>query len=416
VNESAFLGLRCTRCGSEFDGGAYFEGCPRCAEGEWAANLEVVYDLDRARKTWRSGPARGLWRYASLLPLRDDASRITLGEGATPLVGVRGLQDLRNVWVKNETANPTWSYKDRMCAVGVSVAIEMGMRVIGISSTSNQGASGSAYASRAGLASVILTLEVVEDPTLAFMQAYGALLLRTTRAGRRLLLRHGVEEMGWFPISSYSTAPTGNPYAIEGYKTIAYEIVDDLGSAPDAVVVPTALGEGLSGIFAGFCDLRGMGLTDRVPRMVAAEPAGGAPLSRTLREGAERVVTVDPYTTVATTLATIVATDRALLALRDSQGCAVPVTDEDLQNAQTALREHGLFAEAAGSAGVAALPYLQDVLPEFDPMTSRVVVVMTGTGLRELGALRTILPPVATVEPDTRLFESLWADWSSRRP
>ena len=416
MNESAFLGLRCTRCGSEFDGGAYFEGCPRCAEGEWAAGLEVVYDLARAERSWRSRRARGLWRYAPLLPLRDDAARITLGEGATPLVDATGLQGLRNVWVKNETANPTWSYKDRMCAVGVSVAVELGKRVIGISSTSNQGASGSAYASRAGLASVILTLEEIEDPTLAFMQAYGALLLRTSRAGRRLLLRHGVEEMGWFPISSYSTAPTGNPYAIEGYKTIAYEIVDDLGSAPDAVVVPTALGEGLGGIFAGFRDLLGMGLIDRVPRMVAAEPAGGAPLSRTLREGAEHVVTVDPYTTIATTLATIVATDRAILALRASQGCAVPVTDEDLQKAQRALRTRGLLAEAAGSAGVAAMPYLQDALRGFDPMTSRVVVVMTGTGLRELGALRTNLPPVTTIEPDTRRLESLWAEWAARRP
>jgi threonine synthase len=414
---SAFLGLRCSRCRAELEGGPYFEGCPRCTEDGWAANLEAVYDLDKAKRHWPpSGPARGLWRYAPLLPLRDAAFQITLGEGATPLVSVSGLQALRNVWVKNETSNPTWSYKDRMCAVGVSVALEMGARVIGISSTSNQGASGSAYAARAGLQSVVLTLEEIEDPTLAFMQAYGALVLRTSRAGRRMFLRHGVEEMGWFPISTYSAAPTGNPYATEGYKTIAYEIVDELGSEPDVVVVPTALGEGLAGIYAGFRDLRAMGLIDGVPRMIAAEPAGGAPLSKTLREGAEHVLTVAPYTTVATTLATTVATDRALLALRDSAGAGVPVTDKDLQTAQTALRTRGLLAEAAGSAGVAALPYLQDVLPGLDVETSRVVVLMTGTGLRELPLLRRILPPVATVEPDTRLLESIWADWSAAQP
>jgi threonine synthase len=414
MNESAFVGFRCTRCSSEFEPGPYFEGCPACADGDWAANLEVVYDIEAAKRKWGRSTERGLWRYAALLPLRKQECRVTLGEGSTPLVRVPGLQGIRNAWVKNETSNPTWSYKDRMCTVGVSVALEMGSRVVGVSSTSNQGASGSAYASRAGLRSVVLTLDEIEDPTLAFMQAYGALVVRTSRSGRRVLLRHGVEELGWFPISSYSAAPTGNPYATEGYKTIAYEIVGDLGWAPDAIVVPTAVGEGLGGIYAGFCDLRRMGYLDQMPRMVAAEPAGGAPLSKTLRAGAERVLSVDPYTSIATTLAATVATDRALLALKDSDGSGVPVTDDELRAAQAALRGVGLLAEPAGSAAVAALPHLEGALSGFDPETSRVVVVMTGTGLRELPALRGSLPPVPRLEPDTAAFHSLWDSWVAR--
>ena len=406
MTKSAFQGFRCTRCASEFEPGLYFTGCPACAEADWAANLECVYDFGRVKRHWPLPPGGGLWRYAPLLPLRDDRSRVTLGEGGTPLVSLPGLQGCRAVWLKNETANPTWSYKDRMCTVGVSVAREFGARVIGVSSTGNQGASASAYASRAGLESVILTLEEVDDPTLVFMQAYGALVLRTSRAGRRILLRHGVTELGWFPISSYSSAPTGNPYAIEGYKTIAYEMVEEMG-VPDVVVVPTALGEGLAGIYAGFCDLRALGQLDKVPRMVAAEPAGGAPLAKSLREHAERVLPVEPYVTVARTLAAILATDRAFLALRDTDGASVPVTDDELSGAQGSLRTYGLLAEPAGAAAVAALPHLQDVLPGFDPDVSRVAVVMTGTGLRELPALRTSILPPEKIEPDPSLLDAI---------
>jgi threonine synthase len=415
MTDSAFLGLRCTRCGAEFEGGRSFAGCRVCADGDWTAGLEATYDFEQARRAWGRGRADGLWRYAPLLPLRDEASRVTLGEGATPLIAIPGLHGVRDVWVKNETANPTWSYKDRMCAVGVSVAVEMGSSVIGISSTSNQGASGSAYASRAGLRSVVLTLEEVEDPALAFMQAYGALVATTSRLGRRVLLRHGVEKLGWFPISSYTSTPTSNPYAIEGYKTIAYEIVEDLGSAPAAVVVPTALGEGLAGIHAGFRDLKRIGLIEQVPRMVAAELAGGAPLSKTLREGAERPLPVAPHVSIAMTLATTVATDRALLAVRESTGGAVPVSDDELLAAQALLRASGLLAEPAGSAAVAALPHLAEVLPGFDPLTQRVAVVMTGTGLRELPVLRSHLPPVPRLEPDPAAFERVLQTWSATR-
>ncbi len=415
MSESAFLGLRCTRCGSEFDAGRYFAGCPVCADGDWAAGLDAVYDFELASRHWGRTRAHGLWRYAPLLPLRDEASRVTLGEGATPLIAVPGLQGVLDVWVKNETANPTWSYKDRMSAVGVSVGVEMGCSVVGISSTSNQGASGSAYASRAGLRSVVLTLDEVEDPTLAFMQAYGAMVAMTSRVGRRVLLRHGVETLGWFPISSYTATPTSNPYAVEGYKTIAYEIVEDLGSAPDIVVVPTALGEGLAGIHGGFRDLNRMGVIELMPRMVAAEPAGGAPLSKTLRVGAARPLPVAPHASIAMTLATTVATDRALLALRDSAGGGVPVSDDELVAAQALLRTCGLLAEPAGAAAVAALPHLAEVLPGFDPQTSRVVVVMTGTGLRELPTLRPRLPPVPRLEPDPAALERVWDSWSATR-
>jgi threonine synthase len=395
---SAFVGLRCTRCGAEFDPEPMFEGCPKCAVGEWAANLAAVYDVGLARNAWSSLVGRGVWRYTPVLPVRDPRSRTTLGEGDTPLVDVPGLGGVRWLWLKNESANPTWSYKDRMCSVAVSVAREMGARTIGVSSTGNHGASAAAYAARAGLDYVALTKDDVGDPTLAFLQIFGGLVLKTSRRGRWELLRYGVHELGWHSVSTYTSAPTGNPYGVEGYKTLAFEIVAQLGHVPNAVVVPTCYGEGLSGIWAGFQQLVELGQTDSTPRMVAAEPAGGAPLSRTLAAGLDHVVSVPAYSTVAKSIGASVANDRSLLALRASCGTSIPVTDDQILRAQQELGRRGIFGEPAGVAGVAALALLPESLSGFEPGRDEVVVILTAGGLRDHHASRERLAPVATIE------------------
>jgi threonine synthase len=330
------------------------------------------------------------------------------------LLTTEGLNGVRNVWVKNESANPTWSYKDRMCAVGVSAALEARARIVGVSSTGNQGASAAAYAAKAGLGAVVLTREDIRDPTLAFLQVYGALVLQTTRYGRWSLLRHGVESLGWYPLSSFTPEPTGNPFAVEGYKTIAYEILDELGRSPDVVVVPTCYGEGLAGIYAGFAEMAAMGRISDVPRMVAAEPAAGAPLYKTLSQHLARVLRVDPYETIATSLGATASTDRALVVLRESGGGSIPVTDDELVSAQAKLIREGIFGEYSGVAAVAALPHLAASLPGIDPDAATVVVLMTGGGLRQLPALRASLPPVQDIEPTPEALEAAMKAWQGR--
>lgn len=394
-----FLGLRCTRCSAEFEPAPLFEGCPKCATGEWAANLIAVYDMPRARALWPSLEGRGVWRYAPLLPVRDPSHQVTLGEGDTPLLDLSGLRGVRHLWLKNESVNPTWSYKDRMCSVAVSVAREMGARTIGVSSSGNHGASAAAYAARAGLDYVAFTKDDVEDPTLAFMQIFGGLVLRTSRRGRWELLRYGVHELGWHSVSTYTPAPTGNPYGVEGYKTLSFEILFQLGHVPDVVVLPTCYGEGLAGIWAGFQQLVELGVANSLPRMVAAEPAGGAPLSQTLKAGLDHVVSVPAYSTVAKSIGASVANDRSLLALRASCGTSVPVEDEVILRAQQELGQRGFFGEPSAVAGLAALASLPNALSGFDPELHEVVVVMTAGGLRDYEGARRLLPAVATVEP-----------------
>lgn len=414
MTRSMLLGLRCTRCGAEFETAPLFEGCPKCATANWAANLTAVYDVVRARALWPSLSGRGVWRYAPLLPVRETASAVTLGEGDTPLVEIERLGGVRRLWLKNESVNPTWSYKDRMCSVAVAVAKEMGAQTIGVSSTGNHGASAAAYAARAGLEYVAFTRDDVEDPTLAFLQIFGGLVLRTSRRGRWELLRYGVHELGWHSMSTYTSAPTGNPFGVEGYKTLAFEVFFQLGHVPDILVLPTCYGEGLSGIWAGFQELVALGVADVTPRMVAAEPAGGAPLSHTLQAGADHVVAVAPYTTVAKSIGAAVANDRSLLALRASRGTSVPVAEDAILAAQQELGRRGIFGEPSAVAGIAALADLPQALPGFDPEQDEVVVVLTAGGLRDYAGTRKALPPVSTVEPTADALRAALAEHARR--
>src|SRR5919106_5105006 len=227
---------------------------------------------------------RGLWRYRATLPVT--AEPVTLGEGATPLVHLDRLGrrlGLSKLYAKDESRNPTWSYKDRLCSVAVTHAVAAGARVVTISSTGNHGASTAAYAARAGLPCVIFTLDSVPDTMKTLMQAYGAAVVACpTSESRWALMRQGVERLGRYRTSGFIAPPVGsNPGGVEGYKTLAYEVAEDLGwTAPDVVVVPSSYGDGLAGIWKGWTELRALGLVGHAPRMIAAEPFG--PLAHAL--------------------------------------------------------------------------------------------------------------------------------------
>jgi threonine synthase len=399
---SAAVRLRCQRCGFRCGLVPVFEGCPACSEGAWAANLVVEYDQRLAKSAWQRLSGRGVWRYAGLLPIASEAARVSLGEGDTALVPIHGLiRGWDRLWLKNESANPTWSYKDRQCAVAVAKALEVGSRVIAASSVGNHGASAAAYAARAGLAAVVFAREDVAPSSVSIMRWYGAEVLRTSRRGRWLLLAYGVRELGWYSVSTYTDSPTGNPYGVEGYKTIAFEIVEQLGAPPAVVVVPTAYGEGLSGIWAGFRQLSDIGVIKRLPRMVAAEPAGGGPLAHALENDLPRVNELAPYETIATSIGSTTATDAALLALRESGGTSVRVSDESLTRIQLVLARVGILLEPAAVAGLAALEHLASRSSDIDPGRNTVVVIGTAGGLRQIQALADRFTDAPTIAPET---------------
>ena len=402
---SAYLGLRCLRCGAEYPHGVYLNGCSRCATEESRSNLTCVFDYDALRDgntfSKRSDGPRGLWRWHQLLPANVQGAT-TLAEGGTPLLRLRRLGDawgLPNLYAKDETRNPTWSYKDRLNAVGISAAAQRGATTITVSSTGNHGASTAAYAARAGLPCVVFTTSSVPTTMKTLMQSYGAYVVALpTLEDRWRIMADAVAEFGWYPMSNGSWPPVGStPYGVEGYKSIAYEIWEEWPMmVPDFVVVPTAYGDGLYGTWKGFKELAELGATDRRPRMIASEPFG--PLAHALAHDLEEGEPVPAGKTVSFSIGSPLGTHQALTALRESQGAAYAVSDDETMEAQGELaRLEGIFAEPSSCTALAATrkALASGTLDELDT----VCVVLTSSGLKDPLATHERLGPVPEPEP-----------------
>jgi threonine synthase len=397
------VALRCIRCGRDYPPEDRFTGCEVCRAQGLAANLAPEYEpvspAGLSREFDRAGP--GLGRFAALLPVEEPVS---LGEGATPLLHAPRLGarlGIDGLYLKDEGRNPTGSFKDRMAAVVVARARDRGAGTVTIASSGNGGAALAAYAARAGLRCVVFTLAGAPPAMLAQMQSYGARLVATERpADRWQLMAYAVERWGWYPASNYMSPPVGsNPYGIEGYKTIAYEIAQDLGwRAPDHVVVPTCYGDGLWGIVRGFGELVRFGLIDRMPRVHAAEVFGS--LKTALDAGREEPATVPGRPTVAISIGTPVSTYQALAALRAAGGSAEAVGDdrEILQAQRELAGAEGLYAEQSAAVAVAAAGRLRArgiIRPG-----ETVVCILTATGLKQPEPLAGELGPVPVIGPD----------------
>jgi threonine synthase len=263
----------------------------------------------------------GVWRYRELLPLRDDIEPVTMYEGGTPLIKM-GRTVNGNVYVKFEGANPTGSFKDRGMTIGVTIAKYLGVRGVIVASTGNTAASAAAYAARAGLECVVVLPEgkvakgklaqallhgakVVEVEGV-FDQAIEHVLTEVVLKGRRDL----------YPLNSY------NPWRLEGQKTIAFEIVDELGEAPDIVIVPVGNAGNISAIWKGFKEMYMHGLVKKLPRMIGVQAEGAAPLVKTWQLRSSKLIAVENPTTVASAIRIGKPVNwlKALKAVEESKG------------------------------------------------------------------------------------------------
>ena len=279
---SHLTGLACIRCGASFGIEPRFDGCPEC-RAQAPANLTPHYDLDAAGRelsfdSLRDRPS-GMRRYRELLP-PDVQDAPTLGEGETPLLHCERYGrriGVERLFLKDESQNPSGSFKDRLAFAAMAMAKRFDARAVGVSSTGNAGAAAAAYAARAGLPCIVLTVQGAASAIVTQMQAYGAMVAATrTKADRWTLLQTGVAHWGWYPTSPYFGPPVGsNPYGVDGYKTLAYEVCEQMDwEPPDWCVLPVAYGDALFGMWKGFDELAKLGLVSKRPRMVAAEMAG----------------------------------------------------------------------------------------------------------------------------------------------
>ena len=343
----------------------------------------------------------GVWRFAPWLP--EVHSPITLGEGGTPLVPLRRLgsdRGLPGLWLKDESQNPTWSFKDRLISVAISVAAAYNVPGVVAASTGNHGASTAAYAARAGLPCIVFTMPSTPATILTFIQAYGGMvvIVPTTEDCWRMV-GECVERWGWFPTTNRVLPPVGStPYGLEGYKTIAYEVAAALDwIAPDVMMIPVSAGDGLIGIWRGFQDLVAIGAIDRAPRLIAVEPYPA--YAEAVHTPARRLITVVGSDSRAFNVGTTVPTYQGLVALRESGGEVVVVDDATTLAAQRQLAAtEGIYAEASSVIGVAAAFRLAAegrLKPD-----ARVVCLSTSSGLKDPAVTAAGLPTPPTIEPD----------------
>ena len=369
--------------------------------------LEVRYDYDSLRDSvdtslWRKRPL-SIWRYEELLPLDRASVKVSLGEGGTSLhrsIRLAERLGLKKLHVKNEGENPTGSFKDRGMTVGVSKAVEIGAEKVVCASTGNTSASLAAYAAKAGLECiVVIPSEKVALGKLAQAIVHGARVVQLEGSfddALRVVLELAQSKTGLYLLNSI------NPYRLEGQKTLAYEVWDQLGGrVPDAVIVPVGNAGNISAIWKGFQDLNQLGLISDLPRMIGIQAEGASPIAEAFRRGLSKIDPVPNPETVATAIriGSPASWKKALRAVRGSKGLVETVTDTEILEAQRLLaRLEGIFVEPASASSVAGLKKLVEVGAV--SRKEEVACVTTGHGLKDPEIIGRICEKPITVSAD----------------
>jgi threonine synthase len=366
--------------------------CPACG-----MPLLARYDLDAAKHWSRSSLAdparpRSMWRYAELMPLFRGESPVTLGEGFTPLFHAQQLGaeiGLPSLYIKDESLNPTNSFKARGQSAAVTRAKALGAKTLSVPSAGNAATALAAYAAAAGIPSKVFMPKDVKSPFIKESELYGAEVTLVdgliTDAGRIAAERGG--PLGWYDVSTLK-----EPYRVEGKKTMGYEVVEQLGwTYPDWIIYPTGGGTGMVGMWKAFAELEAIGWMPsgaKRPRMVTVQAAGCAPIVRAYIEGTERAAPWEQAHTVADGLRVprAVGDFLVLRAIRESGGTAVSVSDDAMV---TGMRDIGRCEgiSAAPESG-AALHAIRQLLANGTIRTGeRVVLFNTGGALKYLDVL-----------------------------
>lgn len=415
--------LKCARCGTEY---LPNEGVCMCLKGD-DGRLDIYYDYstlsEKITKKTLVKRTPGVWKYHELLPIKNKASIVTLGEGGTPLLKANSLVrkfSLKSIYLKDETRNPTGTFKDRSMTVGVSKALELGAEIVATASSGNAAASLAAYSAKAGLKCYAFIPEFAPSAKIAQIRFYGAEPIKVEAVKKGVdptvqMLRMTAEKYGWFPCPSFGPF---NPYQVEGPKTISYEIIEQLDwNLPDWIVIPVGSACLFAGVWKGFKDFYHLGLINTIPKLVAVQPVGCAPLVRAFKEG-KSPFEIEPWehpNTIAGGLADVFPWDgdAALMALKETEGTTKAVSDEDILRAQRLLASaEGIFAEPSGVASLAGLIKLLDegILGSDET----VVVLVTGSGLKDPEVIMKALKESPTIQPSIQEFEKLIADAHTR--
>ncbi len=386
------------KCHKEYGASQIVYTCPGCG-----ALLEVVIDLPKVTlKEMAKRPLR-VWRYREFLPIAKGIPIVSLDEGGTQLYRCDKLAKwagLRKLYIKYEGANPTGSFKDRGMTLGVTKAKSLGSKAVACASTGNTSASLSAYAARAGLTCyVILPSGKVAMGKLAQALMHGAKVISVKgNFDQALNLVMSISmTMGIYLLNSI------NPWRLEGQKTLAFEVVDQLGHVPEVVAVPMGNCGNISAIWKGFREFQGAGITDSLPKMFGVQAAGAAPVVKMLRENLSELVPVNSPETVATAIriGNPVNWPKAVNAIRESKGAFDAVSDDEIIEAQRIIAVlEGIGVEPASAASVAGVR--KAVKNGSMDVGTEVVCVCTGHLLKDPEEVISICGKPIEVPPDLK--------------
>ncbi|MCI8721281.1 MAG: threonine synthase [Oscillospiraceae bacterium] len=374
---------KCVKCGK------IYEAVPDLTNCTCGGILDIIYDYDyiKAHLTKEKLASRhenSMWRYRELLPVEETTPAPPLRVGWSPLYEAGRLAEqlgIAHLYVKDDGVNPTASLKDRASSMAVAKATEAGAKVIACSSTGNAASSLAGNAAAAGMQTYIFVPSRAPKGKVAQLMTFGATVISVQGSYEETfeLSKQAIEKWGW-----YNRNAAINPYLSEGKKTAGLEIMEQLDwKVPDYIAISVGDGCTIAGLWKGLKDLHAIGFIDRLPRLISAQAEGCCPLNRAIETG-------EPWRPMEeNTLADSIAVgvprnaDKALMAIRESNGLVVNVSDEEIMAAQKLLgRTCGVFGEPAGVAGAAGLKKLCEqgkIAPD-----ATVVAVVTGNGLKDV--------------------------------
>ena len=415
ANASYVTELTCICCGATYPGTSLATGsgtwmtCPKCGPADGI--LDIGYDLDRVKAAWQTRPLaeRPLnhWRYEELLPLEPSAVRHEWQVGNTPIIDSQRLArqlGLRQLLFKDEGRNPTASFKDRSSSVGVAHALQIGAKTIACASTGNAASSLAGHAALAGLPARIFVPQTAPEPKVAQLQVFGATVfaVKASYDAAYDLCSQACQEFGW-----YNRNCAINPVLVEGKKTAGLEVAEQsraMAVTPDWVAVSVGDGCTIAGIWKGLKQMHALGVIERLPRLIAAQAAEVAPLRYAMEH--DRLPPTGSGTTIADSIDVHVPRNwrKAIHAINEAHGELVTASDEAILDAMRRAGRHGVFAEPAAAASLAAVVAAIDskiIAPD-----ERVLVMITGSGLKDTkNAIRAGGKPIP-VEPNVAAVQA----------
>ena len=400
--------LKCRECGAEYTP-VFKYICEECF-----GPLDVIYDIppNLTKETFTSRQDKTYWRYFELLPIADKKNIVNIHAGFTPLQYAEELGthmgSLKNLFIKNDSVNPTFSFKDRPAGVAISRSREIDLTAVGCASTGNLASATAAHAAKAHLPCFIFAPSDIEKVKIAQALSYGAKFVAVEGtyddANRVASIIGDSKGIGIVNINM-------RPYYVEGSKTLAYEVAEQLDwQVPDHLIIPVGSGAMLNAICKGFEELHEIGLIDDISnlKVTAAQPHGCAPIVDAFKNKTGEIVPVERPDTIAKSLAIGDPGDGVYVLRRLKQygGIAEEANDNEIvEGILTLSRTEGIFTEPAGGVSIAVLKKLVD--DGFIERNEKVVCYVTGNGLKSTEAIMSALPKLDVVKPDVQIVSAM---------